>query len=250
MERVDDWEASDYLNKLAGQFKKMDRYKDKVDTRDKTRCVTIDYENDFHIDIVPSININGDQYIMNKKTNKFEPTDGDGYAQWFEKQNNAANGNLVPVVRLIKYLRDSREEFDTKSIILTTLVGMVVSMGGNHGSLPESLVSILSGLKELIDNKLEPFVVKNPAMREKESFNRDWIGNIEGFKRFKKSISNYSEIANRAINLTGDDAIEKWTELFGDKFGAISEDEKSGGSDDGVIFKTEVKSRPYNPYDN
>jgi len=230
MKEINDWEASDYLNKLAGQFKKMDRYKDKVDTRGKTRCVTIDYESDFHIDIVPSIDVDGDRYIMNKKTNKFEPTDGDGYAQWFEGQDSAANGNLVPVVKLIKYLRDSKKEFDTKSIILTTLSGMVVSTKGDYSDLPKSLASILSELKELLDSKSEPFKVKNPAIPKEESFDRDWIDDIEGFRQFKKAISDYSEIANQAIDLVRDEAIKKWTELFGEEFSVKENSETSNNT--------------------
>src|SRR5438874_710633 len=52
---VEEWEPKDYLEKLAAEFKQTERYKDKVDTRGKTRCVTIDYESDFHIDIVPAV---------------------------------------------------------------------------------------------------------------------------------------------------------------------------------------------------
>ena len=71
MNTVDGWEPSDYLNKLSAQFKKFDRYKDKIDTRGKTRCMTIDYESDFHIDIVPMIRRNGISVVMNKTTNQY-----------------------------------------------------------------------------------------------------------------------------------------------------------------------------------
>jgi len=59
MKIVEGWGPADYLNKLAAELKKLDRYKDKVDTRGKARCVTIDYESDFHIDIVPTIETDG-----------------------------------------------------------------------------------------------------------------------------------------------------------------------------------------------
>jgi len=55
MNAVDGWEPKDYLLKLSNEFKKTERYKDLVDTRGKERCVTIDYESDFHIDIVPRL---------------------------------------------------------------------------------------------------------------------------------------------------------------------------------------------------
>ncbi len=108
---VQEWKAEDYLQRLAAEFQKTDRYKEKVDTRGKTRCVTIDYESDFHIDIVPCIERDGGLVIMNKKTKEYEKTDGDGYAQWFEGQNKITKKNyLIKVVRLIKYVRDYHKE--------------------------------------------------------------------------------------------------------------------------------------------
>ena len=124
MDPVDDWEPADYLNNLSAQLKKLDRYKDKVDTRGKTRCVTIDYESDFHIDIVPTIETATGFVVMNKTTNQFEPTDGDGYAQWFARKNlTTGKKHLTKTVRLLKYIRDSKGSFDVKSVVLTTLVG-------------------------------------------------------------------------------------------------------------------------------
>ena len=106
------WQPKDYLNNLHNEFKKSKRYCELVDRRGKSRCVTIDYESDFHIDIVPAIEINGVFKIMNKNSNEFEDTDGDGYAEWFEDKNLIASGQyLTKVVRLIKYLRDSKKTF-------------------------------------------------------------------------------------------------------------------------------------------
>jgi hypothetical protein len=55
--------------------------------------VTIDYADDFHVDVVPSIEIDGRCWIMNRKTNEFEATDGDGYARWFAGQNKHPSFN-------------------------------------------------------------------------------------------------------------------------------------------------------------
>jgi len=43
------------LTNLADGFRDSDRYKDITDTNGKTRCVTIDYEGDFHVDLVPIV---------------------------------------------------------------------------------------------------------------------------------------------------------------------------------------------------
>lgn len=87
LDEFNNWQPKDYLNNLHNEFKKTKRYSELVDRRGKSRCVTIDYESDFHIDIVPAIKINGIFKIMNKNSNEFEDTDGDGYAEWFETKN-------------------------------------------------------------------------------------------------------------------------------------------------------------------
>src|SRR3989338_1817392 len=110
-----EWQPKDYLEKIADQFNSSDRYRDLVDTKGKNRCVTIDYESDFHLDIVPVVKTTDGFWIMNKNTNRFEITDGDGYAQWFENQTVVTNGFLVESVRLMKYLRDIKGKFLAKS---------------------------------------------------------------------------------------------------------------------------------------
>ena len=59
-------------------------YADKL--RLKTRCVTIDYAGDFHLDVVPRITVNGRHYILNRVDNKRERTDGNGYRNWFNER--------------------------------------------------------------------------------------------------------------------------------------------------------------------
>ena len=42
----------------------------------KTRCVTVDYAGDFHLDVIPRVAIDGKHYVCNRRANKFEETDG------------------------------------------------------------------------------------------------------------------------------------------------------------------------------
>src|SRR6185436_1116988 len=118
------------------------------DRRGKHRCVTIDYAtNDFHVDIVPSVEWSGQCYIMNRKTNAFELTDGDGYAAWFSGRKDITGGaELVRVVRLCKYLRDEHN-WPVKSILLTTLLGLQVYDGDSSAKYvdtPTALITIVS----------------------------------------------------------------------------------------------------------
>jgi hypothetical protein len=129
------WSARNYLDVVEAAFLASDRYKDMVNP-DGNRCVTIEYVGDFHVDVVPSVEINGQCWIMNHQSNQFELTDGDGYANWFSQQNAKTNAHLAKVVRLAKYLRD-HHAWEAKSILLTTLLGRQVSAADTATTFPD-----------------------------------------------------------------------------------------------------------------
>jgi hypothetical protein len=71
------WSAKDYIENLYTAFRDNGIYKEKLQR--KTRCVTIIYAGDFHLDVVPCV-VNRDGIIRNEVCNRtddvFEPTDG------------------------------------------------------------------------------------------------------------------------------------------------------------------------------
>lgn len=211
------WEPKDYIAHLAAGFRDSDRYEDITDTNGKTRCVTINYEGDFHVDLVPIVIKAQGLFVCNKQTNQFEPTDGEGYAKWFEGQNAIANGHLVPVVRLLKYLRDYNEEFATKSIILTTIAGLVVRPDGAYGTLPQAFATITADMSVALSHHEEPPSIPNPATPDKENFNRHWKNDKPGFKLLKTAITKYATMA-RAATLSAT-PVSEWKKLLGDSFG-------------------------------
>lgn len=221
MRQFDGWEPSDYLNNLADEFREMDRYKDKVDTRGKNRCITIDYESDFHIDVVPSIQVNGTCLIMNKETNRFEQTDGDGYALWFEKKGKILGGdNLASVVRLLKYIRDAKGSFEVKSILLTTLVGHQVLESDvqniNYPDIPTSFLTIISRLDTFLQGNEYMPSINNPVLLS-ENFNRKW--DQAKYSKFRTKIHEYAVLAMDAhVEADETKSLEKWRRIFGDKF--------------------------------
>lgn len=228
LKKKEGWSAKDYHAKLAAAFKSSGVYEDITDTQGKTRCVTIDYEGDFHVDLVPGVVLPDGINICNKTTDEFELSDGDGYARWFESQDAIAGGHLVPVVRLLKYLRDAKGEFDTKSIILTTIAAMQIQHGKNYGSVSEALAEILSGMKAFLSQHKEAPSIPNPAMPG-ETFDRHWKSDDAGYKKLKSAISKYADsavVAQKALK--PDDAIVKWQKLFGDKFGEIDDSKERG----------------------
>lgn len=224
LKSVEGWEPKDYVNKLAAEFRASGRYEDLADTNGKHRCVTIDYEGDFHVDLIPMLQHAGSQVICNKQTNEFEDTDGDGYARWFETQNIIAHGHLVHVVRLLKYMRDSSGDFDTKSIILTTIAGMQVRSDGEYGTLPQAFATIVSDMNTYLSQFAKPPSIQNPAMPG-ENFDRHWKDEHKAFAMLKSSISDYAKIAHKATQITDTGAaLSSWKELFGDNFGESDEE--------------------------
>lgn len=217
MKAVSEWQPEDYLNRLSAEFKKIDTYKNKVDTRSKTRCITIDYDIDFHIDIVPAISLPSGEMIMNKKTNSYEITDGDGYAQWFEKQNKITNGNLKRVVRLMKYIRDSKKDFEIKSILLTTLIGhQVLSIDipdRDYRDTSTSFITLIKKLDSFLQLNPTMPVISNPVLQS-ENFNRRWDQNK--YEKFRNKIN---ECAKLITDIYQTKDISRWQKIFGDKFG-------------------------------
>jgi Second Messenger Oligonucleotide or Dinucleotide Synthetase domain len=130
VEAVEGWEPHDYIDELHRVFHDSDRYKKLV--HKGTRCVTLDYKNDFHLDVVVCIRLKDGNYVWfvvcNSRSNSFEHTDGEGFASWFAGRNAVTGKNLLrKVTRLIKYLRDIKgTTFSAKSILLATLLGNTV----------------------------------------------------------------------------------------------------------------------------
>ena len=105
-------EPKDYISELYKCLKENEVYAEKA--RRKTRCVVLDYANDFHLDIVPCVPKNDDddeQYICNNETNKFEPTDGTGYRDWFNDKNSVTHGNLKRVYKALEVSQRPQGQF-------------------------------------------------------------------------------------------------------------------------------------------
>ena len=83
---------ADYINDAYNCLREHKTYRDMVHRR--TRCIMVDYAGDFHLDIVPCVEISGRLYICNNKTNEIEITDGIGYRDWLNRKTGVTNGNL------------------------------------------------------------------------------------------------------------------------------------------------------------
>ena len=229
-------QPEDYINDVYNCLRKNDNYKDKVHR--KTRCVCIDYVGEFHLDLVPCItqknsSTQEDEYfICNKKENKFEKTDGTGYRDWFNEKTRITDGELKRDTRLLKYLRDHKETFSAKSILLTTLIGSsvytTVEFGEGFKDIPTSLKTVSNRINSFLQaNEIMPNIF-NPVLPT-EDFTRHW--DQDKYTNFRKVFNTYNTKINEAFDEKDHNkSVKKWRELFGDSFGELKDDGKNEGT--------------------
>ena len=240
------WEPKDYVLEVRKTLARNGTYVDKL--RLKTRCVTVDYADDFHLDVVPRVTIKGTHNVCNRLDNQFEETDGTGYRDWFNEKNRITGGNLKRVVRLLKYLRDHKNSFTVKSILLTTLAGNTIKSSDEGTQRVSTVADTLDTVLTRMDHYLQqhPNVpeVKNPVLAS-ENFNRHW--DQQRYTNFRNRVHSYAQTASQAIAETSPEkAIRLWQELFGDSFGEGSTGggNGSGGTPPGKPSGSQGSSRP------
>ena len=238
------WEPEDYVNEVFKTLQGNKNYVDKL--RLKTRCATIDYAGDFHLDVVPCVTSGGRHYICNRVDNQFEQTDGTGYRDWFNERNRITGGNLKRVVRLLKYTRDHKNSFTAKSILLTTLAGDTIkpSDAGTEAvsTVADTLETVLTRMNGYLQQHPNMPAIRNPALPT-ETFNRHW--DQRRYANFKNRVQAYARAANQAkAEPSSEKAIKLWQDLFGDTFGATT---SSGGGGGGTNVGGGRNPSPQNP---
>lgn len=244
MEEDADMDPKDYIAEIHRTMKANGNYADKVHR--KTRCVEIDYAGDFHMDLVPCVEMGDGDYICNRQTNKFEPTDGTGFREWFNGKNAITHGNLKRVARLLKYLRDHKETFTAPSVLLTTLIGSAVwdsDDGSQFKTLPDALITVTNRINDFL--QANPFMpeITNPALPE-EVFSRDW--DTAKYQNFRDMFDSYTNRINDAF-AESDHArsVSAWQDLFGDDFGRSS---SSSGRASAATAPAAREVTPRKPY--
>ena len=248
--------STDYVKKVYDVFQNNGVYKDK--SKPNSRCVTIDYVGDFHIDVVPCIEYGNSQYICNRTKKEYERTDGDGYKKWLADKNRVVGGNfLKKSIRIFKFLRDHKDNFSIKSILLTTLIGNQVSVlatnSENFCDLPTTLKSLSNRMNDFLQKHPTMPIINNPVLSE-EDFNRKW--DQSKYANFRDKFNIY----NKKINCAFDEkdhnkSVKKWRELFGEKFGQLKTAESSVSAAVGLGVATSaispkaVATKPYSTSD-
>ncbi len=210
------WEPKHYINNLYSIFNDSDRYNDIVEKN--TRCITLNYKSDFHMDLVPCIKKIDNYYIFNEEENSTEITDWYWYADWFKEKNDLTNWNLKKVVRLLKYLRDYHNSFDIKSILLTTLIAREVNENEDYQDVPSTLKILINSLSGKLYNiiYLDDLDLSNPVLPD-EQFDRHINQDI--YENFRNEILKLNILIDEAYNETDKNvSIELWKNIFWESF--------------------------------
>jgi hypothetical protein len=216
------WEPKAYVNELCTAFKGNGTYTSIA--RVKKRCVTVDYHDDFHIDVVPYFEVaSGSHYITNRETNQLELTDPEAFNAWLLEKNAITKNHLIEVVRLVKYLRDTKG-FAIKSVILTTLLGEQINEAkvwadpGFYADMPTALLHAVGDLDEYLQaNPTIPWIADPSGTGE--NFGDRW--NQAGYSNFRERVHQYAgSIADAYAEPDEAKSIEGWQNIFGPAFAA------------------------------
>jgi hypothetical protein len=221
------WAAKDYIAELYAALRRSGTYADLVGR--KTRCVTVDYADDFHVDVVPYLERGGAglHYITNRHEDLFELTNPEGFNDWLDGQNRVAQNHLVEVIRLMKFVRDSKGTFSIKSVILTTLLGGAVNearLGADEGyyrDMPTALLHIVSDLDEYLQSSPTMPWIGDPSGTG-ENFGDRWAeADPDGYSIFRDKLHLYAgKIADAYAEPDKDRSVALWQEVFGPDFKA------------------------------
>lgn len=223
-------DCRDYVPALEKTLEGSDLYRDKI--RTKNLCVTVEYseKSKLEVDLVPCVeSADGRFFVCPRDGDKFKRTDGTGYRDWFNSQNDITSGNLKRVVRLLKYARDHKTRFDCPSIVLTTLAGETIRSNdrgnGSVSTQADALTTVLERMSENLDRTPYPPSIRNPALATEE-FDPKWT--LGEYNIFKAVIRRMAQDARDALKETDKKkSIDKWQRVCGEKF---AEGQGSGGN--------------------
>jgi Second Messenger Oligonucleotide or Dinucleotide Synthetase domain len=192
------------------------------------RCVSVEYSGDFDIDVVPCvvdrIGSSSRYEVCNRVDDVFETTDSEAYTAWLDRRNEwVGTDKLREVSLLLKYLRDIKQTFSCKSILLTTLVGERIEFVDtfrrktHFPDLPSALMTLVGRLDDYLQDHIELHDVSNPVVPN-ESFIRHW--DEDKYKNFRDMIHRYREWIDDAYAESDETkSRSKWQRVFGDEFG-------------------------------
>lgn len=239
MTEVEDWEPRHYTEKVHTALTSSSRYAEKLELR--KRCVRVQYAGGFHIDVVPFVaRDQGHTSITHRTRNKWFDQDPPQFTAWLEQKNRDANRHLVPVVRLMKYVRD-RSSAQIPSVVLTALLADRVHTfsTNSYKSVPHALVTLVEDLHAYLASLASPPFVNDQT--EQDLADR-WTQS--GFENFQSQLATWSARLREALDAPYQESIEKWRAVFGDAFGATTTREASSPEVDHLLRQASTPQAP------
>ena len=238
MAEQDEWEPKKYTLELKKALDAVPRYAEK--TVLGKRCVTIDFANDFHIDVVPFIErADGLTYITHRTRNEFIRQDPTAFTDWFNQQNGTTNGHLVRVIRLVKWLRD-RSSIDCPSVVLAALLAeRVKSFAGidNYGNIATTFTALVEDLRDYLElYSVPPWVDDRIGQNLADRLTQT------GFDNLKSQLKRWARLAREALDAAADRAgvVDDVVEGHRDGGGLALDDHAQGVADQEDVGSTTI----------
>lgn len=211
-------EPREYLLRIRRALESHGTYQGKTEL--KTRCVRVQYAGEHHVDLVPMVVRNTGNHIVNRIDNTFERAEPVEYVEWFNGQDDLTGGQLHKVIRLLKYLRDYKKTHATRSVILTTLLGQLVTEAEEYSDSAEALEQMAARLANYLQSCASKPHLPDPSC-EGASFDHRWTP--YEFQTLRRVIGNLvSRIALARRALTPASATRAWRDLFGAEFPEVT----------------------------
>lgn len=215
-----DWPPAQYTQELYKAFEGSGRYKGMSHRR--TRCVYIDYADPFHVDVVPYVESR--LAITDNKTDDWVRSDPESFTAWLEGKTRITGGRLPAILRLLKYLRDSKTTFSVKSVILTILVGESIEAwrtsidADRYKDIPTALVNIVEDLDQYLQANYFIPAIWDPAGTGQD-FSARW--DQDGYANFRRQIHHYAGKIREAYDEPDKvTSLAAWQAIFGSGFQA------------------------------
>jgi hypothetical protein len=245
MEEQPDWVDSPktYIPEVYAALTRNGTYKERV-RPPKCRCVRVVYAGDYHVDVVPFVVLSdGRQVIVNGDDDEWEDTDPAGFTAWMKEKNDITGGNLKRVIRLLKYLRDHRDNFRrTRSVLLTAMLGERVDAANKIGNpsyyedLPTTFYHLITDLNDWLQaNPTKPSIADPSGATDPDgipiTFDHRWTEDI--YQAFRKKISTIAADTKTAYedDTSIEHSLELWQKVFGPDFKLPPTSGSSGSSD-------------------
>lgn len=215
---IDEWEARDYIDNIYKIFKENGNYKNI--NRKGGKCLVIEYLDNFNIDVTPLINDVDNEYkVADRNKNKLEPSNPKELDDFIKNKNSLANGKLVEVIKLLKYIKREKMTFTLPSTLMYVLLGNLTKENAfiEYIDLPTAFYTYINNLSDfLTQNEKQPEV-----LFPSNNFKEDLMQSLtkEQYENLRKVIKNICEIYNEAYNsIDRNESIDKYRSIFGNKF--------------------------------